>query len=534
MTSTPTMSIPHLVPYLFAVLLLWLAWKFARPRSQNTRLVAILVLGDIGRSPRMMYHAQSFAENNFETHVIGYAGSKPIPALELLPQAHIHHLPEPPALLKRLPFAVSAPVKILHQIFAIIAVLVLRLSNSPEFILVQNPPSVPTLALAQIVATLWGSKLIIDWHNLGYSILALKLGNEHRFVKIAKWFEATFGHYAYAHLFVTKAMHDSLVKEWNLQCVHSFSLSGVNVNFALEAKDMCYMIGRLAIFIDPPIKKFMNTFAHRVKIVTPSLTPTSHSAPSYPEIRLPVPRPDRPALLVSSTSWTPDEDFDILLDALGIYEIRAAERSTVGTSNVDVGAGPLPKLFVIVTGKGPLKDQYMEKLARLQKKWSWVRCTSLWLEAEDYPTLLGSADLGVCLHASSSALDLPMKIVDMFGCGLPVCALDFTWYAVYFGTFNLDAFIQLVSIGELVKEGVNGLVFKDASQLAQQLEELLLSFPDSPRLQDLRSSLTPRAHIKCADKLPFNGPGHSEQWEWCSWDENWDSVMKPLVASTSD
>lgn len=49
---------------------------------------------------------------------------------------------------------------------------------------VQNPPSVPTLVLVQVVAWLRGTKVIIDWHNLGYTILGQKLGNDHPLVKL--------------------------------------------------------------------------------------------------------------------------------------------------------------------------------------------------------------------------------------------------------------------------------------------------------------------------------------------------------------
>lgn len=52
-----------------------IVWRVRRVRGKHSlRSVAILVLGDIGRSPRMMYHAQSFAENGFLTDLIGYGG----------------------------------------------------------------------------------------------------------------------------------------------------------------------------------------------------------------------------------------------------------------------------------------------------------------------------------------------------------------------------------------------------------------------------------------------------------------------------
>ena len=145
-------------------------------------------------------------------------------------------------------------------------------------------------------------------------------------------------------------------------------------------------------------------------------------------------RADRSALLVSSTSWTADEDFSVLLDALGIYEQAANQPNA-----------KLPKVAVLITGKGANKASFELSAGRLRKTWRYVRCSTAWLESDIYPKLLGlrtlesmprallkfgslgAADLGISLHSSSSGLDLPMKVVDMFGAGLPVLALDFAW-----------------------------------------------------------------------------------------------------------
>lgn len=48
------------------------------PKSNDTKrpktCVQILVLGDIGRSPRMQYHALSIAKHGGEVVIIGYNG----------------------------------------------------------------------------------------------------------------------------------------------------------------------------------------------------------------------------------------------------------------------------------------------------------------------------------------------------------------------------------------------------------------------------------------------------------------------------
>lgn len=274
-----------------------------------------------------------------------------------------------------------------------------------------------------------------------------------------------------------------------------------------------------------------------------SATPFTEVSRSDGQVDL---RADRPALVVSSTSWTADEDFSLLLRAAQLYERRARElnaapasdgtptamrrsstqptlslssssssfednsspsrptgehrhanslgvsppRCSSPTSDTqssrppspmmgktshrnrrpsfsskrplpDLPARRLPKMLIVVTGKGELRAHYEREIARLEKEeaWEYVRIRTGWLETWEYPLLLGSADLGVSLHTSSSGLDLPMKVVDMLGCHLPVLALDFP------------------CLGELIHHGLNGLRFTDESELCSAWESLLGGHP---------------------------------------------------------
>ena len=116
----------------------------------------------------------------------------------------------------------------------------------------------------------------------------------------------------------------------------------------------------------------------------------------------------------------------------------------------------------------------------------------MWLEAEDYPRLLGCATIGVSLHTSTSGLDLPMKVLDMFGCQVPVCAIGFD------------------CLDELVRDGENGRVFSDADELSGQLFDLLDGYPSGDSGKTLEAY---RRNIRDMER----------------WKENWDKCAKPLL-----
>ncbi|KAK6356775.1 mannosyltransferase [Orbilia javanica] len=414
--------------------------------------VAVLVLGDIGRSPRMQYHALSLASNGWGVDLIGYDESTPRPEILSSPNIRIIPLPPPPPVLatsSKALFPIIAPLKVLFQLSALFYLL-FYIIRPPSYILVQNPPSIPTLIVARITAFVRNSRLVIDWHNFGYSILALKLGDDHPLVKISKWYETKFGNSAYANFTVTDQMRKVLREGWGI------------------TKPILALHDRPPTIFQPLDQRQRDAFlsTHRL---------TAQNVPF-----------DNTKLLISSTSWTPDEDFSILFAALQYYTTTAKKSSS---------SAKLPNILAIITGKGPLLKHYEPLINELNQSESCVTIRTAFLPAEEYPKLLASADLGVCLHTSSSGVDLPMKVVDMFGVGIPVAAVKFE------------------AINELVKDGVNGVVFEAGVNPGQtkgeELGEILVRlFGDSNELEVLKEGAMKEVERR--------------------WEGEWDGVAKDI------
>ena len=156
--------------------------KPVKPKS-----AIVLVLGDIGRSPRMMYHSESLASHGYSTRVVGYTDTSPISAMTSDPLVELKGIANPPRTLLSLPWIARAPIRIVWQVASVLKIILWDVEEHAEVMIVQNPPSIPTLMLAKTVAWFSETKIIIDWHNTGYSILAMRVGESSPLCKIAKW-----------------------------------------------------------------------------------------------------------------------------------------------------------------------------------------------------------------------------------------------------------------------------------------------------------------------------------------------------------
>lgn len=192
--------------------------------------------------------------------------------------------------------------------------------------------------------------------------------------------------------------------------------------------------------------------------------------------------PTHEKIIITSTSYTPDEDIYMLLKALKLYDkrkleldldldktedvsqksssssaIRLSSTSNSKSKPKTTSTKILPKLRVIITGKGPMLPEIQKYIKEISPLLQHVKIYTTWLSTEDYPKVIGTADLGISLHMSSSGWDLPMKAVDMFGCGVPVITLNYP------------------AVSELIQDESNGLYVKDAESISETLERVMLN-----------------------------------------------------------
>uniref|UniRef100_A0A4W5JVF4 ALG1 chitobiosyldiphosphodolichol beta-mannosyltransferase n=1 Tax=Hucho hucho TaxID=62062 RepID=A0A4W5JVF4_9TELE len=79
---------------------------------------------------------------------------------------------------------------------------VLLTSSSPRILQdCPNPPGLPSIVVTWLVCGLRGTRFIIDWHNYGYTIMALSHGPDHLIVRLAQWYEQLFGRFSSHNLY---------------------------------------------------------------------------------------------------------------------------------------------------------------------------------------------------------------------------------------------------------------------------------------------------------------------------------------------
>lgn len=475
----------------------------------------VVVLGEIARSPRMQYHCMSLANNNYDVSVIANYGGRTKSDKscdELEKSANIKQYLMRDTMSdwfkRHMPSILAYIFKTLWQTYLLIRHLLLV--QVPHIIVMQNPPSIPTLPVICLYSRVFGSKLVIDWHNYGYSILSLNLKPTHPLVRASKFVEIRCGQYADAGLCVSNTMRKNLMlnfkitypihvlydkppnrfKPLNLREKHSFFLKVKHEipQFKSPADD----------FIERSPRVGSDTQAERLG--------TRFTMTCSSDKNVIIPRPNRPAIVLSSTSWTEDEDFGLLLEALKRYDNAKTNQILSGTveddhcDDANLAQPCMPSLVCVITGKGPLKDYYASKIKQMNME--HVEIILPWLTANDYPKMVGCADLGICLHSSSSGHDLPMKVVDMFGCGVPVLAYNYE------------------TISELVVENHYGLTFSTSNELFLKLVHVLQDFYE----EDNRS----RDHVAQCSSLGRYKKNIKRHFLLNSWETNWNKIARPV------
>ena len=370
----------------------------------------------------MQNHALALAASEVDVDLVGYEGTPLSRRITDNPRITVHRLTPFTSRFRQgsgLRYGGVALIEALRLSFRLWRVL--RRFKKSELVLVQNPPAFPTLRVTSWTFRRHHVRFVVDWHNVGYTLMQRRLGRRHPAVRLFRWIERRDARRADAHLCVSRGLMAFLNKSFKLTAAHVVYDRPASAFAPMERVDR---------------ERFRQGLFGRMGLVGGDA-----------------------GFIICPSSWTEDEDFDVVIEAVVRLEdrVRGWEASNPNRK--------FPSLIVLVTGDGARRAEFERRFAGLPARRVFLR--TRWLDPEEYPKIVGSADLGLCLHRSSSGLDIPIKVADLFGAGVPVCALDYG-----------------ACLAERVRHGENGLLFSTARQLADVLFDLFESYPTEQSLLD--------------------------------------------------
>jgi beta-1,4-mannosyltransferase len=542
-----------------AVVWAWHAYRALRmrPPAALAKRCAVVVGGDMARSPRMQYHACSLrrmGHSHFRTvALVGLDfGNRLCAQLEhephlgvIVDRSRLLTPPVVPAFVSQLGWIGTTVFRVAAflcsfavTLFGVVSPILVEVGGGGgdvllercDVLIVQTPPAVPWVPLVLVAVyvrhaadLLWfhtvlrpvlfsaytakrasllkkifyprRAAVVVDWHNLGYTLLetdrrpsflvaAYRLCEQH----LCGWGDF--------NITVSCAMRKQLTNTIPLLKSSTFGLDPTKIRVLYDCAPDFFRPCSQELFLS-------QAAAQEPELAAPGAIP--------PWI---ADRSGRGLTVVSSTSWTSDDDYTCVIEAL-----KKVDRALCTNTLLQDAC-----LWVVVTGKGATRAVFEKQLQSTVFVSGRVAVTTVYFQSyARYAMMLGAADIGLCVHRSSSGLDLPMKCVDMFGCGLPVVALDYP------------------ALSELVTEET-GWLFRDDEGLAKILLSSLLEFaalwsaadtsygddvagvPPSPsnnvRLQQQRRR-RPRGISERSQKVLAK---HSRRW-----DDAWDTAVRPIV-----
>ncbi len=281
-------------------------------------------------------------------------------------------------------------------------------------ILVQNPPGFPALFILWLAGPR-GARRILDWHNTGSSLLALRRTRRRHAAGLYGWFERRFARIADEHWAVSAALAQKLT-------------------------DL-----RAVVVHDRPSQIFRAAAVsvHDYSSLLANGGPTADRLAWWRRVLPDKAPPSAPCWVAAPSSWGPDEDCDAMLRVAEAWRKNSA------------GWGDAPRVAIIATGRGAMQAEFARAAEKLCA--GPVTIHTAWVPPAEYPALLSKVDAGLCLHRSSSRVDLPMKLADFRGASRKALVLDYG-----------------PVLHEVFRPGVDGWTFLNDDELAAGLRKLAL------------------------------------------------------------